>query len=666
MAKRKKGKKKQSRQTTKGTLPKTQIKPTSDKKKEVKKSSPAKTHESKNSTWLIIGVILLTALFFYPSLQNGTTNWDDDLYITDNKLLDIPVGAQLIKETFSQPVGNSYNPLVHISFAIDKQWFGGSHFVYHFGNYILHLLCTFLVFVFSRKLGLRLWGALLAAALFGLHPMRVESVAWVTERKDVLFASFFLLSMIFYLDYKDKKKPLFYVLAILSMILSGFSKIQAVSLPLCFIAIDYFRGDAGLLDIKTHLKKAPFFALSLFFGVLGVVILKEGGSFDSGTQDFGVVARFFLGLTALADYCVKFFVPYEYSAHYPYPPVNEALPGLYYVTPIIVAAFAFAVWRTKDRKIWAGALFFLANIVFLLQFVSAGSAFRAERFTYMAYLGGFMVLGHLLDNTLDKGNFPQIKYVALGLTVILGVVSMKRIAVWENSETLWTHIMEKFPEDDLPYNNRGHYYRKEGQIDKALADYNKALSIKPNSYQVLSNRAKIYFDQNKAELALEGYNKSLAIRDDQFEALSNRGAAFAKLGRYKEALQDFKKSEELKPEYDNLYKNRALTHSNMGLHEKAVADYQKYLDLGNANDAEIINAIAIEYRHLEKPEKSVELLTKCISLVPQNGMFYLNRSYAQSAMQKLPQALKDAQDARRLGYQVPDSYINDLTARVSE
>ncbi|MBK8669663.1 MAG: glycosyltransferase family 39 protein [Saprospiraceae bacterium] len=227
--------------------------------------------------------VLVTFLCFTTAINNKFVNWDDDRNFYEN-----PLVQNISKENFwknskeifqSQVIGN-YNPLTIWTFAVEKRLFDFDKPMYwHLNNILLHLICVFLVFRIAVLLGIGWRGALFTALLFGIHPMRVESVAWVTERKDVLFGVFYLGALIQYIKYKKDAKNSRFVWMILLFVLSLFSKIQAVSLPLSMMAIDYLTDQKW--EWKSILNKIPFFALSILFGVYGIFKLKEFGSLAS-------------------------------------------------------------------------------------------------------------------------------------------------------------------------------------------------------------------------------------------------------------------------------------------------------------------------------------------------------------------------------------------------
>ena len=316
--------------------------------------------------FLFIIIIVITTLAFIPSLKNDFMDtWDDSIYVTNNPLI---TGCNLyaMKEMFITPVNGTYVPIPLLTFAAEYKLFGHNPLPFHITNLILHLLCTLLIFQFLRQLKLNILFAAFGALLAGVHPMRVESVAWITERKDLLYSLFYLASMIAYILYlKAEKRPVRYlILSMFLFALSLFSKIQAVTLPLSLLLIDYYFERP--LKLQLILEKVPYIILSLFFGIVGIYILhKEGVLKPSEFMSFG--DRLLYGFFTLSTYIFRFFAPFNLSAIHPYPvSVGNPLPVFYYLNPLIIFFLGFLVYRSfhKTRAIIFGSLFFLFNVFF--------------------------------------------------------------------------------------------------------------------------------------------------------------------------------------------------------------------------------------------------------------------------------------------------------------
>jgi protein O-mannosyl-transferase len=604
---------------------------------------------------LILAIILIVTLFlFAPTFKYSFVNWDDDVNITNNRNV-TNQDENYIHNIFTQTVIGGYTPLTTLSFAAEYKIWGEKSGAYHIHNVILHLICTALVYLLIRRLGMNLSIAAFTALLFGFHPMRIESVAWVTERKDVLYAMFFLLSTIGYVAYRKTKNLLYFVLSLLVFILSLLSKIQAVSLPLSLIAIDL------LIDKKFQwkllLNKIPFLILSLATGLVGVYFLQKAGSLDIG-KTLPFYDRIFIGSYSLIVYMIKSVIPYEMSAIYPFP---DKLSFLHYISLPLVMISGYLVWRVKRSRIEiiAGILFFLFNIIFLLQVVGAGQGYIADRFTYIPYIGLFFVLAILL-NELVSGKWKFSVWVAGAIYVlILAGITARHIKVWENSETLFSDVISKYPKVAIAYNNMGRYFRVNNQYDKAIESYSKAIEIDPKEFKAYGNRGKAYFDTGKADEALADLNISLGLKPDHVENLANRGAVLASKSRYNEALIDLDKAIKIDQFNANALSNRCLVYYNLKEYLKSANDINAYLKL-KPNESDMINIRALCYSQLKRNDEALNDYNRSIELSPEQGAFYQNRSFFYNNRGDKQKALKDILKARELGMQVNPNYILSL------
>lgn len=614
-----------------------------------------KKQESQTTKWFWGGLFLgfFTFLLFSPSLKYDFVNWDDDVNIYENE----NVIHFDINGIFSDHVIGNYNPLTTLTFALEYKLVGEKPFLYHLNNVLLHVLCTLFVFLLIRKMGLSFLVSFLVALLFGIHPMRVESVVWVTERKDVLFGAFFLLSLFFYTNYLIKKKNLFFVLSLGFFILSLLSKIQAVVLAPALLLIDHWF--SRKIDRKLIFEKVPFFLLALATGVAGIWFLRQQGSMDTGTS-FPLVQRLFIGSYSFMVYVIKSIIPWEMSALYPYP---QKISAIFYLSMIpALAVVAFPVFKFKwNKTLTFGILFFLFNIAFLLQVVGAGQGFLADRFTYIPYIGLFLIFAKAVEWTTEKFSEKRsiINSVLVIYLLLFTAITFNRMKVWQNSETLWTDVIAKYPNTPLPYNNLGHYLRRQNLPDQALENYNKAIQLEPTKAQPYNNRGKIYFDHGEIDKALADYNKCIELEPNHVNALANRGAAFGMKQEWEKALNDLNKAIELEPLHSNALSNRAFVWFQMQEYEKSIEDFNRYLAVKH-NDADVINTIGLCYFRLGNNDKALAEFNRSIRLDASKGAYFLNRSLVLNAMGDKANALKDAERAIQLGVNVNNEYLNHL------
>jgi tetratricopeptide (TPR) repeat protein len=443
----------------------------------------------------------------------------------------------------------------------------------------------------------------------------------------------------------------------LAFVLSLLSKIQAVSLPLSLLLVDYWFNRK--FDFKTIAEKVPYFAGSLVTGIAGVYFLKEFGSIET-TETFTFVQRLFIGSYSFMVYIVKSVFPFNLSALHPYP---EEIGPLFYLSMIpAVAIAAVPVFTFRKHKFVAFGLgFFIANIVFMLQVVGAGQGFLAERFTYIAYLGLFMIYARFAEYLIE--NFRSSKALITGILaaylLVLFIITNMQRSTWLNNETLWENVIDKYPTSALAYNNLGHYYRSVNKNDKALKCYDLSIRYNPEGYLTFNNRGKIYFDRGEIDKAMEDYNKSVEIKPDFYQSLANRGAAKGAKGLLDEALIDLTKSIELKPDHANALSNRGYVYFQKGEYAAAIEDCIKYLRI-KPNDSDIINTLGLCYLNLKDWNNALAQFDRAIAINPKQGAFYLNKSLIYFQNNDKPKALQFALKAQELGVAVDQNYISQL------
>ena len=453
-------------------------------------------------------VLAVTFVVFIPSLSNGFVNWDDDINVYENAKLAAFDWAH-IKAIFSSTVIGGYNPLTILTFALEKHFFGLNPKVFHIDNLMLHLVCVAFVYRLLLKLNLSVRGAAVGALLFGIHPMRVESVAWVTERKDVLYAAFYLAALLAYVRYlQTNYAKKFFALALVLFVFSLFAKIQAVALPLALLALDYYFKRP--LRLNLILEKIPFFALSILVGGLGIYLLAHVEALK-GHEAFNLLDRLLIGAFSYFIYLLKFVIPYKLAPLYPYP---TELSWTFYLAPVLMFGLAWwlvRAYRRQDLATVFAFTFFTVNIVFVLQVLGAGQGFLADRFTYVAYFGLMFLVAKLFDAAQGKMPAKLLSRVgAAGALMVFGVMTWHQCGIWKNGETMWTHVIESGAQTALPYGNRAFYRRNHGQTQKALDDYEQALRFtKSDKAKLHNSRGKLFFDIGQTDKAIAEYDASI-------------------------------------------------------------------------------------------------------------------------------------------------------------
>jgi tetratricopeptide (TPR) repeat protein len=602
---------------------------------------------------IVLGAILLTCfMVFSGALDANFVNWDDDVNLLENIYTERLTGEN-IKKIFTTHVIGNYNPLSIFTLAVERHFFGiDSARPYHLTNILLHLLAVIFVFRSVRLLGGGLLAAGITAALFAIHPMRIESVAWVTERKDVLFGSLYFAAFTCYLRYlktdlKDRKW-LYFALAL--FIPALLAKIQAVFLPVSMLAADLYLHRRVSWKLVT--EKIPFFILSLLTGLVGLYFLAEQGSLNA-TEQVTVADslgnRLLIGSRALVVYLVKGVYPYELSPLYPYPAV---LDWTYFLAPVPalgLIALTVVAYLKKWRTAAFGLAFFLVNIVMMLQILGAGQGFQADRFTYVAYFGLFFIVAIGIENLMQTSSKYILPAGIAGTAwlVLLTAGSVKQVKIWDNSETLWTHVLSHYDQNATAWRNRGHYLREQGRIQEGTDDLRMAMKYDPDNGMLYNSLGKVYFDQGQYQPALEAYTKAISLETSVGEIYINRGASYGMLGNLQAALEDMNTGLRLNPEFLRGYLNRSLVHFNLGNFQEANNDLTTYLRY-RPDSPNILYERSLTFSRLGNYQAAMQDIERSIQLAPNDPNAWMQKSRINRALGNNGQADADAQRANQL------------------
>lgn len=592
---------------------------------EVKKSSlPTNSDTNKKGIliWLMV-VAFATAFVYLPSFNNGITNWDDESYVVKNPWAK-EMSFENIKSAFQGYHMGNYHPLTMLSLGLDKSIGGEDEegnvntFMFHFTNLFLHVINALLVFWLVWLLVGRLDMSIITSLLFGLGAIHVESVAWLSERKDVLYSAFFIASLVSYVAYAKQKKVKFYVFALMLFILSLLSKGQAVSLAVSIIAIDLLL-NRDFKNKKVILEKIPFFVLALIFGIIAIKAQKAGNALHT-TDSYAFYKRIGFAGYAFTQYLIKLIIPTNLAAIYPYPDIiNKGIPNYYwfFLVPSLLFAYAFFYSFKRNRLISFCIAFFIINIFLLLQLLPVGSAILADRYSYIPSIGIHLLTAYFvvwLTNKFTKNKTLIYGAFAIYL-IIMGVVSFNRCQIWENSTTLWDDTIEKSPKAVVAWNNRGSDKDKNEDHEGAIEDFTRAIVLKPDYTHAFYNRGtskKTLAEDKKDSVllksAIDDFNQALELDKNLVEAYHNRGLAFENLSEYAKtsdrrkelllkALDDYNTTIDINPRYQNSLVNRGVIKGKLNLLDSAIIDFNKAIEF------EPDNASAYSNRGLAKDNK---------------------------------------------------------------
>jgi len=389
-------------------------------------------------------VALITIFIYFNSLNNQFLNdWDDGTYVTNNPDIKPSPDNSLVKNAFTKFLNGHYHPLTTISYGIEYKLFGPEAKPFHVFNLIFHLIAALLVFVFIKLLCGESIVAFITSLLFAIHPMHVESVAWISDRKDLLCTIYFVGALCTYLAYIKKSGTKLYAFTFLLFIAALLSKAMAITLPFVLLLIDHFKGRK--ITQKVIIEKVPFLILSIIFGYISVLSQKSNDALgDIGA--LSIIDRLAFSGYSLVMYIVKLVWFKGLSAFYNYPLLeNGSYPMLYYIVPLVLLVLIWLLFRMKERRkliIFSFGFFFI-TIALVLQIIPAGNVIMADRYTYLPYIGLFFFIAVMTKQFMSDKKYRNIINGALFIYIITCCYfSFERTKIWHDSMTLWNNTIE--------------------------------------------------------------------------------------------------------------------------------------------------------------------------------------------------------------------------------
>ncbi len=607
--------------------------------------TPASTAFESKHLLALGGVLLLTFLAYLPALNNGFV-WDDVAYIKNNSL----IRAFDLKAIFSSYVMGNYHPLTILVHAIEFHLFGMSPAGYHAVNIGLHVINTSLVFYALYLLCNRLEVALVAALIFGIHPLHVESVAWVSELKDVLYTLFFLVSYIFYLRNIKAPSIRFLSLSIFFFLCSLLSKGMAVTLPLVLLLTDYFirkdfRLKTGGMNMKILFEKLPYLGLSLVFGIVSIMAQKSSGSI-SDISIFTLPQRIAFASYGFMTYIYKLALPLNLCAYYPYPIKSGGeLPSIYFLYPAMVfaliALILYSVRYTKQVAFSFG--FYTVTIFLVLQLLPVGSTIISERYGYLSSIGLLYLVGEGFYRLL-KGNLKMPAMAALVVvSLFFSYKTYARCAVWKDGLALWKDVTIQFPNEPMAFFNYGtdlmndyaemetDPVKKKELFGKVIESLERAYSLDPASKLTYQNLASSYYSYGEYKKSIEMCNKVLELKPNLVAAHLYIGKSYYRLNEYAKAIEHLKIVIEQQKDVEETYIFIGGAYLMMNDFNNSIDAYKKAIELNPKNSNNTINLGSV-YGRMGDYKNAMKWFRKCLEINPNDAQTYYYLSITSKSM----------------------------------
>jgi len=614
------------------------------------------TVNSKSQRWLVPCLCLVLAAItfavFGQTLHHEFVNYDDDDYVYANPVVAQGLTRKGIAWAFTHVHASNWHPLTSLSHELDCQLYRLNPGGHHLTSVLLHIATVIALFLVLRAMTGALWRSAFVAAVFAIHPLRVESVAWVAERKDVLSGLFFMLTIGAYVRYARRPWLLArYGLVVLLFALGLMCKPMLVTLPLILLLLDYWPLQRKESAGKLALEKLPLLALSAVSCAVTLLVQHEA---IQSTGVFSLPVRFVNALLACEIYLRQMIYPAGLAAYYPYS--RHGVPGLETaIAAMLSAVFSVVAWRMRRTQPWllTGWAWYLVMLIPVVGIVQVGGQAHADRYTYLPQIGIYVGLTWLVA----KWRLSRVALTGLmaGVLAVLMACAWKQSAYWQNSESLWTHTLACTTDNCLANYNLGLALEYKGRLNEAINHYRMAVEINPNYAEAHNNLGTALFQQGKTDAAIPHFQEALKIKPHFADAHYNLGNALLQNGDADEAITQFQAAVQIDPGYAPAHNNLGDALLQKGSLEEAIAQYQTALQI-NPDNANAHANLGIAFQQIGRMDEASTHLEKALQIDPAKPAFQNNLAWFLATCPKT--SLRNGKKAVELARQA-----NALTGR---
>ena len=597
----------------------------------------------------LIALFLIVSIFavFWQVRTHEFLKYDDQIYVTDNPHVKAGLTLKGILWAFTATHAGNWHPLTWLSHMLDCQLYGLRPAGHHLTSLVFHIASALLLFLVLSQMTGTLWRSGFVAALFAFHPLHVESVAWAAERKDVLSAFFWMLTMWAYVRYAERPGLNRYLLVLLWFVLGLLSKPMLVTLPFVLLLVDYwplgrfqFGQPSGHHKLSTHnskdtgdqrsfalrlvLEKVPFFALAAVSSFLTFLAQRGGGAVAS----LGLLpleTRVANALVSYVSYIGKMIWPYRLAVFYPYP---ETFP-MWQVAGagLLLGCVSFLVILAARRRpyLMVGWLWYLGTLVPVIGLVQVGEQAMADRYTYMPLIGLFIMIAMGVPDMLSGWRYRRIGMaISAGLLLsIFMIVTWLQVRYWQNGVTLFEHSLEVTANNSISQFSLGIALDDQGKTDEAIAHYTEALRIKPDNVEAHYNLGIALAQRGKNQEAVAHFTEALQIKPDHANAHNNLGLILAQQGKTPEAIAHYKEALRIDPNNADAHNNLGIILGRQGKTQEAIAHYTEALRI-DPDNADAHNNLGIILAQQGKNGEALAHFTEALRIKPDYAEVYNN------------------------------------------
>ena len=582
-------------------------------------------------TFISLFLVIVTLSVYWQVNNHEFINYDDDLYVTANHYVRPGLTLKGIIWSFATGHAKNWHPLTWLSHMLDVQLYGMNPGQHHITNLLFHIVNTLLLFLVFRRMTGHLWQSGFVAALFALHPLHVESVAWVAERKDVLCAFFWMLTVWSYIRYVERPGVYRYLVILLFFILGLMSKPMIVTLPFVLLLLDYWplgriRYPKSIDSIPLysnppifHLvwEKIPLFILSALSSIATFLVQQSGGALGS-LNEYSLSVRIANALVSYVSYIGKTVWPFHLAILYPHPGMLPfwKVAG----ASLLLASITLMAIRVMKRHPWfiVGWLWYIGMLVPVIGIVQVGLQGMADRYTYVPLIGIFIIIVWGVSELVAGWRYKKIMLGAIGgvSLLILMATTWVQVGYWKDSITLFKRALDVTSDNYGAHNNLGNGLAARGKTSEAIGHYLNALLINPDYAVAYNNLGLALAKKGRTSEAIGHYSEALRINPDFKEAHNNLGLAFAEQGNPTEAICHYIRALQIDPGYSRAHINLGGTLVAQGKPEKAIYHYSEVLRINSGYKSEAHYSLGNLWLGLSKPEKAIYHYSEALLINP--------------------------------------------------
>jgi len=610
-----------------------------------------------------IFLIAATILAYWQVASHDFVSFDDLTYITDNPHVRTGLTFEGMSWAFTTFHGANWHPLTWMSHMMDCQLFGLNPGMHHITNLLFHIANTLLLFLVLGRATGSLWRSAFVAGLFALHPLHVESVAWVAERKDVLSTFFWMLTIWAHIRYAARPCFTRYLLILLFFIFGLMAKPMVITLPFVLLLMDYWPLDrtqlgqsysAVSMDFRKSsplflaLEKSPLFVMAAFSCVITFVSENQGTNVGS-LNNLTLGSRIANALVSYGTYIRKMLWPHDLAVFYPHPVTVQPWEALLSGLLLICLSIVFIRAARSHPYLTVGWLWYLGTLVPVIGLVQVGVQAMADRYTYIPLIGIFIMLAWGIPDVLVKWRYGKIA-LASSMTLLfsaLGFCTWSQVYYWKDSITLFTHTVNVTENNFRAMRDLGIALAHEGRLNDSAEAFFKSLNIHPNNPKTHRNLGVTLTNMGKLDDAIRHYSKAITIDPDYAEAYTDLGIVLVRVGRIDDSIDAFSKA--LEKESDNVkaHYNLGVLLARKGRFPEAFNHYTEALRI-RPNDAKTINNLAVLLVSLGRPEEAARRLSEAVRVNPNDAGLRYNLGVVLVHLDKLEDAIIEFREALRI------------------